>query len=343
MRGSLAVFDEIAGRRAAALLVDGRLEDLLIDPAEDRIRPGTIYRAKAGRPMKGQGGLVCETPDGPLFLREGRGVSQGQMLLLQTTTWAEPGKAAPATRRLLFKSRFAMVTPGKPGLNLSRAIKDEERRVDLREALHDLKPEEDIGVVVRTAAAYADEDAVREDIQRTLALATVILAEGEIGVPERLLDGPGAEELAIREWPTPDVTDADPGSLARHGIDAMIAALREPHVPLPSGASLFIEPTRALTAVDVNTGADTSVAAALKTNLATVKELPRQLRLRGLGGQIVIDVAPIPKGQRRQVETALKAALKKDVIETALVGWTPLGHMELMRKRERLPIAEALR
>ena len=80
-------------------------------------------------------------------------------------------------------------------------------------------------------------------------------------------------------------------------------ALRAAHVPLGGGASMYVEPTRALVAVDVNTGGDTTPAAGLKANIAAARELPRQLRLRGLGGQITLDLAPMPKKDRRQFET----------------------------------------
>ena len=105
---------------------------------------------------------------------------------------------------------------------------------------------------------------------------------------------------------------------------------------------MYVEPTRALVAVDVNTGGDTSPAAGLKANLAAARELPRQLRLRGLGGQITLDLAPMAKKDRRGFETALRAAFRKDGVETALVGWTPLGHYELQRKRDRVALSEVL-
>jgi Ribonuclease G/E len=105
---------------------------------------------------------------------------------------------------------------------------------------------------------------------------------------------------------------------------------------------MFIEPTRALVAVDVNTGGDFSPAAGLKANLAVAKALPRMLRLRGLGGQITLDLAPMPKKDRKQFELLLRSAFRSDPIETSLVGWTPLGHYELQRKRERLPISKGL-
>ena len=341
MKGTLAAFDTIGGARAAAFVRDGVLEDLLIDPPGDRIIPGTIFRARANRPMKGQGGMFLDTPEGPLFLRQAKGISSGASLLVQTTTHAERGKATPVTTRLTIKSRHVLVTPGAPGLNISRAIRDEERRVALHDLVDAYDLPEDMGVIVRSSAETADDAAVAEDIEATLDLAISLLSD-EGSEAERLLDGPGAEELAFREWPVPDQTDADPGSFERHGIAEMIDALRRREQRLPGGASLYIEPTRALVAIDINTGGDTSPAAGLKANISAVRALPRLLRLRGLGGQIVIDMAPMPKRDRVRVEQQIRAAFKADMIETAFVGWTPLGHAELQRKRERLPLEEVL-
>ena len=127
-------------------------------------------------------------------------------------------------------------------------------------------------------------------------------------------------------------------ALADAGIWEEVEALRRPEVAMGAG-SLSIEPTRALVAVDVNTGADLSPAAALKANLAAARELPRQLRLRGLGGQVVIDFAPLAKSDRPRIEAALTASLRGDGIDTIIVGWTPLGHLELNRRRRRRPLS----
>lgn len=77
--------------------------------------------------------------------------------------------------------------------------------------------------------------------------------------------------------------------------------------------------------------------------MAAARALPRALRLRGLGGQVVLDLAPMPKKDRKTFEAALRAAFRRDTVETALVGWTPLGHYELQRKRDRLPLPKAVR
>ena len=124
MKGNQIILDHINGREAAARMEDGVLDDFLI--AGDAPLPGTIYRARADRPVKGQGGMFLTTPDGPAFLRQVKGLAPGQMLLVQVTGYAEPGKALPVTQKLLFKSRYAIVTPDAPGLNISRSIRDDD-------------------------------------------------------------------------------------------------------------------------------------------------------------------------------------------------------------------------
>ena len=341
MKGRVIALDELAGRKAAALIVDGRLEDLLIDPVdEDTPAPGAIARAICDRPLKGQGGMILRLPGGASgFLREGKGLKPGQPLLVQIITRPDEGKAAPVTTRLLFKSRLAIVTPDAPGINVSRSIKDEESRVRLLEIAHDVMAGESAGLILRSAAAGAGDEDIAADIARMRDLARAVLGDGEGREPELLLDGPDAHLLAWRDWDAPDLLADAPGAFRDHGVDAMIDALRSPRFDLAAGAFAFVEPTRALVAVDVNTGPDTSPAAGLKANIAAARDLPRQLRLRGLGGQIVVDFAPCPKKDRRQLEQVLRAAFRADPVETALVGWTQLGLYELQRKRERLPLA----
>ena len=80
----------------------------------------------------------------------------------------------------------------------------------------------------------------------------------------------------------------------------------------------------------------------MTANIEAARELPRQLRLRGLGGQITVDFAPLKKMHRKKIEETLKAAFRRDPIATTLAGWTPLGNFELQRKRERRPLTEVL-
>ena len=154
MKGRTIILDHLGETEAAALMVDGKLDDLLID--SDAPRPGTIYRAIADRPVKGQGGMFLKTPDGSAFLRQIKGLAPGQPILVQVTGYAEPGKAIPVTAKLLFKSRYAIVTPDAPGLNISRSIRDEDERDRLLEIAHDAAGEAGHGLILRSSCAGAD-------------------------------------------------------------------------------------------------------------------------------------------------------------------------------------------
>ncbi|MGM0662297.1 MAG: ribonuclease E/G [Pseudomonadota bacterium] len=341
MSAHTIALDHMDGVEVAARLAGGQLDDVLIDT--DLPRPGTIYRAIADRPVKGQGGMFLRTPDGAAFLRQVKGLAPGQPLLVQVTGYAEPGKALPVTTKLLFKSRYVIVTPEAPGLNISRSIKDEGLRDTLLELAHAEMGGQETGLILRSACGDADRDSIAEDIRALRDLALAVLGDDTGQGPEKLIDGDGPHALAWRDWvdPTEIVTAA--GCFATLGVLDQLDTLRSPQVPLAGGGFCYIEPTRALVAVDVNTGGDASPAAGLKANLAMARDLPRQLRLRGLGGQITLDLAPMPKKDRRTFETTLRSAFRKDPVETALAGWSPLGHFELQRKRDRLPLSDVLK
>ncbi len=338
MKGRQILLDHLGEAEAAALMVDGRLEDLLLDGGSAP-RPGTIYRALADRPVKGQGGMFLKTPDGSAFLRQVKGLSPGQPILVQVTGYAELGKAIPVTQKLLFKSRYAIVTPDAPGLNISRSIRDDDMRDKLLELAHDVMDGSDMGLILRSCCAEADADDIADDIAAMADLARKVMSDSA-GDAETLAEGDGPHVLAWRDWTDPAQIVTDNGSFETNGVLDLIDDLKDTRAALQGGGAIFIEPTRALVAVDVNTGSDASLAAGIKANMNAARELPRQLRLRGLGGQIVLDLAPMPKKDRRVFETALRAAFRADQIDTVLVGWTPLGHYELQRKRARIPLSE---
>lgn len=340
MKGRSIILDQLNGREAAALIVDGRLDDLLVEG--DAPAPGTIYRARADRPVKGQGGMFLSTPDGPAFLRQIKGLAPGDMLLVQVTGYPEPGKALPVTHKVLFKSRFAIVTPDAPGFNISRAIRDEDERDRLLEIAHDTMGDSAFGLILRSSCLDVDAETIADDISEMLAVAQQVSDDAGTA-EEKLTEGDAPHAWAWREWTEKADIVTEPGGFELHGVLDTIEAAQQPAEPLSGGAHLFIEPTRALVAVDVNTGNDASLAAGIKANMACARALPRALRLRGLGGQITLDLAPMPKKDRRAFETALRAAFRSDSEDTALVGWTPLGHYELQRKRGRVPLTEAMR
>lgn len=334
MNGTQIILGEHRGRRAAARMVDGQLDDLLIDAPDDRPGIGTVFRAICDRPVKGQGGMFVRLGDGLTgWHRNAKGMAPGQVLLVQATGHAEAGKAVPVTDRVLFKSRYCIVTPGAPGLNVARSLDDDAERDRLLEIAHDAIPErEGHGIILRTACEGIDADTLTDDLTQTWGLAMQVLRD-EGRDAERLLDGPDAHTLAWRDWQGDDISED--WEVAADALEALRSA-----AVTVGPATFYIEPTRALTAVDVNT--PEGGAGGLKANLALAKALPRQLRLRGIGGQIVLDLAPMSKRDRKAFESALRTAFRADPIETSLIGWTPLGHFELTRRRERRPLEELL-
>lgn len=341
MKGRTIILDHIEGREAAALMVDGRLSDVLI--ATDAPAPGTIYRAIADRPVKGQGGMFLKTPDGSAFLRQVKGLAPGQALLVQVTGYAEPGKAIPVTQKVLFKSRYAIITPDAPGFNISRSIRDDDLRDQLLEIAHGaMDSDSNIGLIMRSSCAAAPVEDIADDIATMAETATRVMADDSTEM-DTLLEGDGPHVLAWRDWTEVAEVVTQAGGFDDHGVLDALETARGPFVSFGGGGGMYIEPTRALVAVDVNTGNDASLAAGIKANMTCAKVLPQALRVRGLAGQITLDLAPMPKKDRRAFENALRSAFKADDIETALVGWTPLGHYELQRKRVRLPLGDVLK
>jgi ribonuclease G len=246
-------------------------------------------------------------------------------VLVQVTGPAEPGKALPVTTRLLFKSRFAIVTPGAPGLNISRRSATRPARAELEAlaAAGMAAPMRRLGLILRSACDGAEDEEIAEDIAAMRDLAEAVWPMWT--APELLVDGASAHDLAWRDWldPAPDeVVEASRAALPTTACRGDRGAAGP--AALEGGGHLWIEPTRALVAVDVNTGPDTSPAAALKANVAAARDLPRQLRLRGLGGQVVVDFAPMPKRDRHILDQVLKAAFKPEG-EANLAGWTRPG------------------
>ncbi|MBD9525434.1 ribonuclease E/G [Paracoccus sp. PAR01] len=344
MKGRQIVLGQVFGRDAAALMQDGQLEDLIIDAGHlTPLPPGAICRAKVDRLVKGQGGVFLRLPEGERgYLRDRSGLREGQTLLVQVNGSAEDGKAIPVSSRLNFRGRHVIVTPGAPGVNVSRRIRDEDIRAGLAQlgeaAVEDMP--DSLGLVFRSASEHAELDEIAEELNQLVELARSLMADRD-GPPELLLDAPEPAEAAWHDWaePEPDSVEDGEDAFVLTGATDAVESLLSPRIDLGGGAWAEIEALRALVAVDVNTGSDHSPAAGLKANIALARDLARQLRLRGLGGQIVVDFAPMPKRDRGTLEQILKAAFKAESAETVLIGWTAMGLYEISRKRDRIALS----
>ena len=192
-------------------------------------------------------------------------------------------------------------------------------------------------------------------------LRLVETSAGEVGLLER---GPSLLlELAALQPEAPVAVD-DAGLAARlkpvlgerlslaqrawdEAVEEQVAALISPGVELASGVRLYIEPTRALTTIDVDTGGAAAsrqgkTAAHLSANQAVVKTVARQIRLRNLSGAILLDFAGLPVRRRASLGPALAAALAEDPLRPRLLGFTGLGLAEIVRPRVHPPLHEML-
>ena len=260
-------------------------------------------------------------------------------LAAQVSGLADPGKAVPMTPKVLYRGRYAILTPGAPGINIARALKDRDERARLSAIAEAAGVE---GAIIRSKAEGISDDALSEDIAALLSMQAEVAAGAEAREMGVLAEAPGAELTAWREWPEPEEVIREDGAFDRLGLWDQIDRLRGARADLKGGGWMSVERTEALIAVDINTGADLGPKAVATANMNACADLPRQLRLRGFGGQITVDFAPMRKADRKAVEAALQRAFKGDPVQTTLAGWTPLGNFELTRKRERRPLTEVL-
>ena len=346
MKGRLVAVDSIGQKTVAALVVDGELTDLLIDPDCSSNRSEGIFLAKAERLLKRQGGQFFKLPDGKSGCFRGTSTYQeGSLELVQISGVAAHGKASPLSTRITLKRRYAIGTLSAPGVNISRAISDEFER----KRIHGLASAQwadaprEMGVILRSACAGQAAERIVDDLQKLIETARQMLS-ARAGEPRMLMKGPSAAELARRDWldPGPCSLDEQDHAFERNDIFGLLGDYFRPEVTLPSGGSISVEPTRALTSVDVDTGSDLSSAAALRAGVEAARALPRQLRIRGVGGQVVIDFPPLTAKGRRMIHDQICTEFKRQKVVATFLGWTKLGHYEMHVRRDKIPLADAV-
>lgn len=337
------------GENRLALVRDGRLADLVL------VRPdllaGAVVLGRVVEVAPKLGAVFVDIgQDKPGYL-QGKGLTQGALVLAQVKADAQGGKGATLTTEVSLNGRCLAYAPFRPGLAVSRKLA-EERRELLLERLEPLVAEEE-GVVVRTHATSAAEGELETELEGLRAQWQAILAAEKQGRapavlwrPDPLLrllaDNPGVSRVLVddaallnaaraafagpvehyRDGPLFDLYDSE---------DAIQAAL-DPVAPLACGGRVTIEPTAALTAIDVDSGG----ASAIEANNQAVSVIARQLRLRNIAGQIVVDFVSTGKGKGPvlKLAAALKQAVARDAVATHVIGVTPLGLVELTRERK---------
>jgi ribonuclease E len=301
----------------------------------------------------------------------------GQSVLVQVTKDPLGGKGARLTGEVSLPGRFLVLVPNSQVFGLSRRLPDNERR-RLRTIVRKLKPS-DHGLIVRTAADGASEEDLTADVQRLEATwADIEKRSKKAKAPKVLYEEPELTVRVVRDLFTDEefkeiVTDSVPvydsvttylrdvapdlldrvrlyeGPLPLfeeyHLIEQIHKAL-ERKVWLPSGGYIVIDRTEAMTVIDVNTGRHTGKTnleeTVTKTNVEAAQEIARQLRLRDIGGMILIDFIDMLFEQNKdKVVSTLKDELAQDKTRSQVFDISPLGLLEVTRKRVSAGLLES--
>jgi ribonuclease E len=297
---------------------------------------------------------------------------KGQEVLVQISKDAIGAKGPSLTTFVSVPGKYLVLMPGVSRHGISKRIEDGQERAELRDRLLKLDLPKGVGYIVRTAGHERPQADLEKDFQflrkvwleiaakaRQAAAPALVYAETDLvmrtmrdlfglDVDEILIDDLGVLERA-REFLLDVMPQAGrklkhySGSaplFSRFGVEEEIEKIYNRRVPLKSGGHIVLEQTEALVAIDVNSGRYRSEedleATALKTNLEAAEEIARQLRLRDLGGVIINDFIDMEsEANRRTVEQALRAALKRDRAKSWISRISRFGIIEMTRQRVR--------
>lgn len=316
--------------------------------------------------------------DAPIFTtpKKMNTLVAGDELLVQVSREAVKTKAPTVTANLNFAGKYLVLTSGKHHLGLSSKLSPEDKQ-RLRTIAEPFLGK-DFGIIVRTNAAEASEDelraelgelteAYRHTVETGRNRACFSLVYKEPSAYAARLRGLRADSFNKIMTDRADIyrelkaylTDRQPADLPKlyfyeetapsldsvYGLSKAFEEAGKERVWLKSGGYLVIQPTEALTVVDINTGKYTGKKKKddtfLKINLEAARELARQLRLRNLSGIIVADFIDMDREEDKQTLMAVLASeLKKDPVRTSLVDMTPLGLVEITRKKVQKTLAE---
>lgn len=297
-------------------------------------------------------------------------ISKGQEIIVQVTKDPILKKGAMLTTYISLPGRHIVLMPGNQQNGISRKIEDEEERKRLKEVIQSLTIPSGFGVIVRTAGQGCTKAQISKDLSYLLRLWRNIKNKGlRETAPAALYRERSLAVRSIRDYFTPDVNEilvdvenvyqevknfvqvisprhnrivklhaADKPIFTKYQLEDQIATIFENRVPLKSGGSIVIEQTEALVAIDVNSGKATRERdlekTAVITNLDAAEEVARQIRLRDLGGLIVVDFIDMREIKNRNaVERALREHVKRDKARVKIGRISQFGLLEMARQR----------
>ena len=284
-------------------------------------------------------------------------LSGGQRVVVQVRKPPVGEKAAYLTEDLSLAGRWAILLPRSGKTAVSSRVTEEEVKAALLKTARSQTPA-GMGLILRKESAGIPEAEIRAEIEGLLSLWDQIKERAKAGsAPALLWPGRSPLERALDDWERPDRLTADREMPVPPGIELVVhphpfslySVLEQRHrllqrrVWLPGGGFLVVDPCEAMTVIDVNTGKNTGRGADkealfLKTNLEAAQMIARLLRVRGVGGIIVIDFIDMEtEAARAQVLDALRTLSLRDPVKCVVHGFTALGLVEMTRKKSEIP------
>lgn len=303
-------------------------------------------------------------------------LSPKQKLIVQVVKEPTGHKGPRVTTEISLPGRFLVLMPNEPGISISKKIENSKERARLKSVVSLIKPV-GVGVIIRTEAEGQSEADIQEDLEILLEKWNNIITAAETMTPPNLLYRD--QDLlyrTIREACTEDVKEIVVDTafalqrvqnilqnwhmnknvqvtlykgteplLVATDVHKEIKAALNVKVNMPSGGYLFIQTTEALTVIDVNSGKFTSSSTQdetiLKTNIEAVHEIARQLRLRNIGGMIIVDfIDMISRADKLAIMEELEIALEPDKAKPQVGQLSDLGLVELTRHRQGQSLSE---
>ncbi|MCL1979797.1 MAG: Rne/Rng family ribonuclease, partial [Proteobacteria bacterium] len=303
-------------------------------------------------------------------------IQKGQEVLVQVVKEVTGNKGANMTTYLSLPGRCLVLMPGSDSAGISRKIVGDERRSSLREIMSEFEIPEGLGYIIRTASAEITKVVLEKDLQNLLILWEEVKERGQtMEAPALIYEEQDTVVRFLRDHFFPEIkeitVDTDesleqvstfisqlPEKQRRvkvklhraakpifnqFNIEEQIESIFKPQVTLPSGGSIVINPTEALVAIDVNSGRTSKNADFDETiflaNMEAAAELTRQLRLRDLGGLIVVDFIDMRnKKHIREVERQVKISMKRDKAKVDISKISRFGLMQISRQKMGAPI-----
>ncbi len=296
-------------------------------------------------------------------------VKNGQDIIVQIVKEPMGTKGARVTTHLTLPGRYLVLMPYVDYIGISRRISNETERERLHKLIEEIKPN-NMGVIIRTAGQSKDEKDLKEDLKFLLKLWNKIDKEKNLGfAPKTIFKDVDLLNKTIRDMFTKDIDrliindrekynnvlelleflaphlkdrvepfGKDQDIFSFYKIEAMIKNALSKKIWLKSGGYIVIDQTEALTSIDVNTGKYVGTIdledTVLKTNLEAAKEIAKQLRLRDIGGIIIIDFIDMTtENGEKDVIQLFEEELSKDKTKTNVLGMTQLGLLEMTRKK----------